>query len=211
MKPLRVAFVGTSGTGKSTLSRYVSERIGIPHIEEQARVVSSDMGTTLRDMRYRDPYLFQRKVLEYQFQRERDLSETGFISDRSVFDPLVYLMRFTDPTPMLVSRYRSIIFTYYSDNPYTHIFYLRPGEFDPPDDGVRSLDRLYRYQVDGMFLMLLNSYSIPYRIITGTVDERYRKVKGIIESSREQDTRSLFDNQPREEEEYYRKYAPRWE
>ena len=211
MKPLRVAFVGTSGTGKSTLSRFVSDRMGIPHIEEQARVVSSDMGTTLRDMRYRDPYLFQRRVLEYQFQREKDLSGSGFISDRSVFDPLVYLMRFTDPTPMLVSQYKAIIFRYYSNHPYTHIFYLRPGEFDPPDDGVRSTDRLYRYQVDGMFLMLLNSYSIPYRVITGTIEDRYEKVARIIEESREPDVRSLFDNQSIRDEEYYKKYAPRWD
>lgn len=209
MKPLRVALVGTSGTGKSSLSKHIAEKMNIPHIAEQARVVSRDMGTTLRDMRYRDPFLFQRKVLEYQFKMEEDFSKTGFIADRSIFDPLVYLMRFTEPTPKLVAKYKSIIFNYYSDHPYTHIFFLRPGEFDPPDDGVRSLDRLYRYQVDGMFLMFLNSFSIPYQVVTGSIEERYEKVKAIIEASQNADIHSLFENQPQKDDDYYHKYSPK--
>ncbi|MFP4458496.1 MAG: ATP-binding protein [Candidatus Zixiibacteriota bacterium] len=195
MEKLRICTVGTSGTGKSTLSRMLAEELGIAHIPEQARVVCEDLGIELRELRYRDTYLFQKKVLEYQIREEERFRNTGFIADRSVFDPLVYLMRFTEAPPLLVAEYKKLIFSYYKNNPYHHIFYLRPGEFEPEDDGVRSTDRLYRYQVDGMFLMFLKTFSIEVETITGSKENRLMKALQSIENKRQKLEKSgLFEN-----------------
>jgi nicotinamide riboside kinase len=191
---LRIAIVGTSGTGKYTLSNVLAASLEMPYIPEQARVVVDDFGDNLRDMRRRDPLFFQKKVLDYQIQAEMRYTE-GFVSDRSVYDTFIYLLRYCDVSPAVVSEYRRMIFEYIMKRPYSVVFFLRPGEFDPPDDGVRSVDRFYRYQVDGMFYMFLNSYSIEHYLLTGSIEERLDKALEIIDYKRKNtlsDTPKLF-------------------
>ena len=212
MDKLRISIVGTSGTGKSTLSKMIADQLGLAHIPEQARVVCEDVGIELRELRYRDTYLFQKKVLEYQIASEIRFRETGFVADRSVFDPLVYLLRFTEAPPLLVAEYKKLIFSYYRDNPYHHFFYLRPGEFDPEDDGVRSTDRLYRFQVDGMFLMLLKSYSIGFETLTGSREHRLMKALQSIENGRKsREQGSLFGNVETRSGVLHQEYIPIFE
>ena len=45
---MRIYFVGSHATGKTTLCRYVSRRYGLPMISEVARAVLAEMETALR-------------------------------------------------------------------------------------------------------------------------------------------------------------------
>ena len=44
---MRIYFVGSHATGKTTLCRYVSRRYGLPMISEVARAVLAEMETAL--------------------------------------------------------------------------------------------------------------------------------------------------------------------
>ena len=87
---MRIYFVGSHATGKTTMTRWVSRRYELPMITEVARSVLAELETnfdTLRtDMERVGDY--QRRVFERQIATER-LQEKGFVSDRA-FDNLAY-------------------------------------------------------------------------------------------------------------------------
>src|SRR5438105_6055738 len=95
MSPLRIYFVGSHATGKTTMCRYVSRRFGLPMITEVARLVLAEMETSLDALRT-DVDLtadYQRRIFERQVKIERQ-QPTGFVSDRA-FDNLAYAAEHT--------------------------------------------------------------------------------------------------------------------
>ena len=77
---MRIYFVGSHATGKTTLCRYVSRRYGLPMISEVARAVLAEMETSLDALRtpgcYRETgvreFLGVRYTMhEYQWERFR--------------------------------------------------------------------------------------------------------------------------------------------
>src|SRR5581483_599359 len=87
---MRIYFVGSHATGKTTMARWVSRRYGLPMITEVARGVLAELETNFdalrTDMEQVNEY--QRRVFERQVATER-LQEKGFVSDRA-FDNLAY-------------------------------------------------------------------------------------------------------------------------
>lgn len=89
---MRIAFAGVSGTGKTTLMNYVAELRGWPTCPVGARSVAQAMG-------FASPYdvdaagrraEFQRRLFEEK--RAWEASHEDFVTDRSVFDCLAYLL-----------------------------------------------------------------------------------------------------------------------
>jgi nicotinamide riboside kinase len=189
---MKIALVGASSTGKSTLASLLSRKYSMPLIREQARVVLAEMGMTLSEIRV-DPELiirFQNTVLEYQIASELECADSGFISDRSVFDNLTLYLRHCPLTPERIDYYRGTILDHYSEYPYDYLIFLRPGEFPVKDDGVRTPDPFYQAQVDGMILTILRLFSVPYVEVHGSVPQRLREIEEILAERGE----SLLDN-----------------
>src|SRR5579859_1782816 len=92
---MRIYFVGAHATGKTTMTRYVSRRYGLPMITEVARAVLAELETTLDALRTDMDLVaeYQRRVFERQVQVER-LNAAGFVSDRA-FDNLAYAAEHT--------------------------------------------------------------------------------------------------------------------
>ncbi len=179
---MKIAVIGASSTGKSSLATLLARKYSLPLIREQARVVLAEMGMTLSEIRA-DPkhtVRFQQTVLEYQIASELECHHTGFISDRSVFDNLTLFLRHCPLTPELIKDYTDKVFKHYRENPYDLLIFLRSGEFPIVDDGVRTPDPLYQAQIDGMILAILKLFSVPYFEVHGTPQQRVREVEELL-------------------------------
>ncbi len=179
---MKIALIGASSTGKSTLSRLLSRELRLPLIREQARVVLAEMEKTLPELRAvkEDIIRFQYAVLQAQIDSELECADSGFVSDRSIFDNLVLFLRHCDVEQRHVESYREIVINHHTHYPYDILLFLRPGEFPVEDDGVRTPDPLYQAQVDGMILTLLKLYSVPVVEVFGDPSQRVRSVKAYI-------------------------------
>jgi nicotinamide riboside kinase len=177
---MRIYFVGAHATGKTTMTRYVSRKFGLPMITEVARAVLAELETSLDALRTDMDLVaeYQRRVFERQVQVEK-LQQTGFVSDRA-FDNLAYAAEHTLVLADLLSgdAYKS----------YTEwvaqgiVFYLRPHQELLKEDGVRAgltWDSVLR--IDGMIKFMLEQSRIPYLPIeSASMQERARAVDFVL-------------------------------
>ncbi|MGC9314048.1 MAG: AAA family ATPase [bacterium] len=180
---MKIALIGASSTGKSTLSKLLAKELRLPLIREQARVVLAEMGKTLPELRAvtEDIIRFQYAVLQAQIDSETECADSGFVSDRSIFDNLVLFLRHCEVSSHHIRSYEEIVLTHYKNLPYDLLIFLRPGEFPVEDDGVRTPNPYYQSQVDGMILTILKLYSVPTVEVTGDPLQRVRNTKAHIE------------------------------
>jgi hypothetical protein len=87
---MRIAFSGASGTGKTTLAKFVSEKYGIPINPVGSRSVAKAMG-------FDSPYDVDKSGKRAEFQRrlqaekiEWELKHDSFVTDRTTLDELAY-------------------------------------------------------------------------------------------------------------------------
>src|SRR4029078_12569531 len=94
-RAMRIYFVGSHATGKTTLCRYVSRRYGLPMISEVARAVLAEMETGLDALRTDMDLVaeYQERVFARQVAVEK-MHENRFVSDRA-FDNLAYVAEHT--------------------------------------------------------------------------------------------------------------------
>src|SRR5262252_7190354 len=92
---MRIYFVGSHATGKTTLCRYVSRRYGVPMITEVARAVLAEMETSLDALRTDIDLVaeYQKSVFMRQIAVEK-AQPGGFVSDRA-FCNLAYAAEHT--------------------------------------------------------------------------------------------------------------------
>lgn len=87
---MRIAFVGASGTGKTTLGNWVAQRYGIPLNPVGSRSVAKSMG-------FENPYdvdkAGKRDVFQARLQIEKakwENSHDSFVTDRTPLDEMAY-------------------------------------------------------------------------------------------------------------------------
>lgn len=178
---MRIYFVGSHATGKTTLCRYVSRRYGLPMITEVARMVLSEMETGLDALRTDVDLVaeYQRKVFERQIAIER-LQPGGFVSDRA-FDNLAYA---AEHTMVVADLLEDPAFAEYMKWVSTGgvVFFLRPHPTLLREDGVRagvSWDSVVR--IDGMVKLLLEQHRIQYLPVESvSMQERVRAVEFVL-------------------------------
>lgn len=90
MAPIRIAFAGASGTGKTTVAKRVAEALSLPINPVGSRSVALSMG-------YANPYDVDKAGRRAEFQRRLvtekrawEDSHESFVSDRTVMDNLCY-------------------------------------------------------------------------------------------------------------------------
>jgi hypothetical protein len=177
---MRIYFVGAHATGKTTMTRYVSRRYGLPMISEVARAVLAELETNLDALRTDMELVaeYQRRVFERQVQVER-AQGTGFVSDRA-FDNLAYAAEHTLILGDLIAgdAHRN----YMEWVAQGIVFFLRPHRDLLKDDGVRAgvtWDSVLR--IDGMIKLMLEQSRIPYLPIESVaMQERARAVDFVL-------------------------------
>lgn len=177
---MRIYFVGSHATGKTTLCRFVSRRYGLPMITEVARAVLAEMETSLDTLRTDIDLVgeYQQRVFARQVAIEK-LYKGTFVSDRA-FDNVAYAAEHTTILPELLRDSRfSDYMKWVSEGV---VFFLRPHQTLLKDDGVRagvSWESVLR--IDGMIKLLLEQYGMEYLPIDAvSMQERVRAVQFVL-------------------------------
>jgi predicted ATPase len=177
---VRIYFVGSHATGKTTLCRHVSRRYGLPMISEVARAVLAEMETGLPALRTDMDLVaeYQERVFARQVAVER-MHAGRFVSDRA-FDNLAYVAEHTTNAAAMMNdqRFRDYM-TWVSEG---IVFFLRPHQSLLKDDGVRAgvaWDSVLR--IDGMVKLMLEQHGITYLPIESvSMQERVRAVEFVL-------------------------------
>jgi hypothetical protein len=180
---MRIYFVGSHATGKTTLCRYVSRRYGLPMISEVARAVLAEMETALDALRTDMDLVaeYQERVFARQVTVERGHGGR-FVSDRA-FDNLAYVAEHTTNAAAMMNdqRFRDYM-QWVADGT---VFFLRPHQSLLKNDGVRagvSWDSVLR--IDGMVKLMLEQHRIAYLPIESvSMQERVRAVEFVLARS----------------------------
>jgi nicotinamide riboside kinase len=177
---MRIYFVGSHATGKTTMSRYISNKYNLPMIQEVARQVLAEMECTLDSLRTDVEKVnnYQIQVFERQIQEENKLGN-NFVSDRA-FDNLAYAAEYTTVCGKI---YNSQQFQDYINHVRKGmIFFLRPHISLLKEDGIRAaVDWNSVVRIDGMLKLLLEMNSIKYLPIeTSNMQERVQSIDFVI-------------------------------
>ncbi len=173
MAERRIAIVGSFSTGKTTLAERLARRLDLPLLPEAAREVV-ELGFKLdKDA---TP---ETETLIFLKQYNNELSTDEFVSDRSLIDTMAYagwVLENRAPTKeMALWEECERLAERRLRTSYSHVFYL-PIEFPIVLDGLRPDDPVFQKEIDERILRLLDSHSISYETITGSVEERMEAI-----------------------------------
>ena len=184
MDALRIGIVGAQSTGKTTLAELLAKDLNLPLIKEQARVVAQELGVDNVDklLDRADLIAFQSAIFKQQMSMEiaHINTGTGFVSDRTILDNLVYwkFCCLDDTEDYLLARVKAEM--HLAENPYTLVFLLRP-EFGVINDGFRYTCHHCQRICDRLMVNLLNELNVPYIELKGPTEERLEKAKKWID------------------------------
>jgi len=180
---MRIYFVGSHATGKTTLCRYVSRRYGLPMISEVARAVLAEMETGLDALRTDMDLVaeYQERVFARQVAVEK-LHDGKFVSDRA-FDNLAYVAEHTCNAAAMMNDARFLEYMKWVREGI--VFFVRPHQSLLKEDGVRagvSWDSVLR--IDGMVKLMLEQHRISYLPLESvSMQERVRAVEFVLDRS----------------------------
>ena len=180
---MRIYFIGSHATGKTTLCRYVSHHYGLPMITEVARAVLAESETSFDALRTDIDLVgdYQRRGFERQIAIEKQHNGT-FVSDRA-FDNLAYAAEHTIVLADLMNEQRFHDYMKWVSEGL--VFFLRPHPSLLKDDGVRagvSWESVLR--IDGMVKLLLELHRVSYLPIESvSMQERVRAVEFTLHRS----------------------------
>jgi nicotinamide riboside kinase len=175
---MKVAFVGSFSTGKTTLATLFAREWDYPLLPEVAREVV-ELGFALDKSATAET-----ETLIFLKQWRAEESHDHFVADRSIYDVLAYadwVMEHNDPNRKenhLWWESRALA-TMALRARYDHVFYL-PIEFPIVLDGLRPDDNDFQADIDRRMRELLDTHGIEYEVLTGTVEERQEQVRKAV-------------------------------
>lgn len=177
----KITITGSSGVGKTTLSKKLAQEFGLPHIEETARVLCAEMGfARIGDIPEQEQ--FKRDVLAKQIQIES--RHENFVADRSALDCWILWQRWNICTAMTYDTEAVYARVAAHASTYTHVIYI-PPLFVPEDDGFRWIEPNYIKQIDRITRMTLYDLNLWNRTLTitqNTLGERISEVRNWLDS-----------------------------
>jgi nicotinamide riboside kinase len=180
---VRIGLTGAQSVGKSTLAREISKRLGLPLIEEQARVVVGDLGIERPCNLKGRPQLskrFQWECLMRQIEVEKQLN--AFIADRTVMDNAAYWIKWRSGRSSSRDNLDYYLECEKHSRSYELVFYL-PPEIPLYANGFRSTNAEYRDEMDWLIRTVVRGLIEPSRLaeLSGTLEERVERVLALVE------------------------------
>jgi predicted ATPase len=176
---MRIAFVGSHGTGKSTLA----DEIQYNTMGGQDWSIKESVARPFRSLIKRlnlDDNNSQLLINELSFWNwESNVDIQNLVFTRTPIDNVAYTMVNANDefSKSLAVEYHSKLKKLsWGDT----IFMYLPIEFPLVNDGVRPMDPAYQEAVDKQMRLLLEELQINYYVIKGPVDERISSIDGIL-------------------------------
>jgi nicotinamide riboside kinase len=175
---VKIAFVGSFSTGKTTLANLFAREWGYPLLPEVARQVV-ELGFPL-DQRA----TAETETLIFLKQLRAEMSHDRFVADRSIYDVLAYadwVMEHQDGSRKenhLWYESREIAMFDLRAR-YDHVFYL-PVEFPIVLDGLRPDDPGFQADIDRRIRNLLETADVSFHTLTGPVEARRAQVESLV-------------------------------
>ncbi len=180
--PMRVGFMGASGTGKTTLAQWMVRTFGLKMNPVGSRSVALKMG-------FDNPYdvdrtgqrqAFQLELLRSKVAWERE--QESFVTDRTTLDNLVYFMMHAPEE--CDDDFHQAVFA--AMNRYTHVIYCPVLVFINLDnDGARVADPMYHRLFDSVLLGYMRkmratnpSVPAPITMCSADLEARQRQLGG---------------------------------
>jgi len=176
LMPAKIVFVGSHGTGKTSLMESVNRFIRFPVLNSAARQIMSEMHIrSIADMRNQNiENVFQEKVSKRTIGSHA--SAKCMISDRSIYDRWGYdshLFLTNLDYEKMISR---------ANLKYDMIIRV-PIEFIPEHDGVRSTDEVERFAIQEEIFRLVEESGMPFMNVTGSLSERTAQVLCVLSAA----------------------------
>lgn len=178
---MKVYFVGSHSTGKTTCARYVSGKYKIPMITEVARAVLSEKELQLDSLRYDMDLVdeYQNAIFERQLDEEK--KHVNYVSDRS-FDCLAYAAQHTRIFASLMHSTELTDYIATLRAPDSFIFFVRPSKATLKADGVReAINWDGIVAIDSMVKLMLEMWDLRYfQINMDNMQERVKLIDGVL-------------------------------
>lgn len=173
---MKIAFTGSHGTGKTTLAKKISEDLNLELITNISRNYYQSKGIQDFEVLTKEERWIHQKNL-FTLEIIEESKYTNFVTDRSVIDFLAYTILYSKSS--LVYMTRLIELTKKVTLKYDYLFLL-PIEFSyQPEIGRAS--RETQIEVDECIKFLIDTLKLPHFILKGTIEERLRLIKQIID------------------------------
>ena len=105
----------------------------------------------------------------------------NMLTDRTALDCLVYTTWLYKSNQVGISTMRHVKEVFNKVWPkYDHIFYIEP-EFDPVDDGVRSVDISFRDEIAELFESTIEKEKLSMHRVKGSVRNRVNSIMDLLE------------------------------
>ncbi len=177
---MKIAFVGSFSTGKTTLAELFAKEWDLTLLPEVAREVV-ELGFPLDQHATAET-----ETLIFLKQWYAEETHSRFVADRSLFDVLAYadwVMEHQEAERKEDHLWRQsrLIATFDLRARYDQVFYL-PVEFPIVLDGLRPDDTGFQADIDGRIVDLLTANHVGYETLRGSVAERQARVREVVGS-----------------------------
>ena len=156
MNEIRIAVSGSHGIGKTTLVNKIATARQLPMINEVVRDVAKmlNYATTAQILTENHNSKLQFQSIVFNEQIGRESNYAGFVSDRSVFDPIAYGLYYGLSRYVMKNWQEQAI---KHSSSYDVIIYCPIPEESIEDDGFRLMDKEGEQAVDNYISALLSS------------------------------------------------------
>lgn len=185
---MKITFVGSHGTGKTTIVNELQNRLKQKGIEsvitpEVPRIIC-DLEQNKHFFRRENNTLLKQVILlfgqaVYENVAERNNTEI-VLCDRSVLDHWSYT-QFLFPSELEESEITNSAMDFIRQHciSYDYIFYI-PVEVPLEDDGTREGDIEFQRNIDEEIFKNLERLELPFEVIKGSTEDRIESVLKII-------------------------------
>jgi len=174
---MKIGFCGTMSVGKTTLVNALKELPEFKdyHFATERSKYLRDLGIPLNT----DSTILGQTI--FLAERCSELIKPNIITDRTIID----VMAFTSLAKSInyIEKERFIEYACHFISEYDYIFYISPEGVPIEDNNVRTIDPVYRQEVDDMIGMYINKFKYKiknFNILSGSTEDRINIVKQTI-------------------------------